>query len=139
MSGNRLSSKKLNGNNTSQGMLQPTWEWTRSHDDRILSLLETGFQSDLTLHLGSEGLKVAVHRIFLQAGSPVLNGKIKASIEDLVIENVDSGIFKIMLKYLYTGKSDVEMGDALHLMQLATEYDIKGWPKSFLHWPVKTG
>lgn len=58
MSGNRPSSKKPNGNNTSQGMMQPTWEFTRTHDDRILSLLETGFQSDLTLQLGSEGTKV---------------------------------------------------------------------------------
>ncbi|XP_035716062.1 kelch-like protein 24 [Folsomia candida] len=115
-----------NGRDTSPRLVESAWDWRVSHDDRILNLLETGFQSDLTLHLGAEGVKVPVHRIFFQASSPVLNGKLKASVEDLVIANVDSRIFKILLKYLYTGTSDVGMGDALQLMQLATEFEING-------------
>lgn len=43
---------------TSPGMLEPIWDWRESHDARISNLLETGFQSDLTLYLGSDGVKV---------------------------------------------------------------------------------
>ncbi|XP_021962058.1 kelch-like protein 11 [Folsomia candida] len=109
------------------GVVQgPKWEWIGSHDQRLKNMLVTGFQSDLTLVLGQEGLKVPVHRIFLQTGSQVLNGKIKESAKELIIDNVDTRIFKMLLQYFYTGKSEVEMIDALELMQLATEYEVSG-------------
>lgn len=34
------------------------WEWSGTHADRMLNLLETGFQSDLILHLQPDGAKV---------------------------------------------------------------------------------
>lgn len=41
------------------GVVQgPKWEWIGSHDQRLKNMLVTGFQSDLTLVLGQEGLKV---------------------------------------------------------------------------------
>ncbi|XP_035713962.1 BTB/POZ domain-containing protein 6-B isoform X1 [Folsomia candida] len=111
------------GNGEVQG---PKWEWITSHDQRLKNLLLSGFQSDLTLVLGQKGLKVPVHRIFLQAGSQVLNSKITKSTEQLIIKNVDTRIFQLLLNYFYTGKSQVEMIDALELMQLATEYEVSG-------------
>lgn len=43
-------------------------------------------------------LQVPVHRIFLQTGSQVLNGKIKESAKELIIDNVDTRIFKMLLQ-----------------------------------------
>ncbi|XP_035715964.1 BTB/POZ domain-containing protein 2-like [Folsomia candida] len=130
MSNTPLKSKNLpsfeNSSSGYGGMLQPLWQWTGSHDDRLLNLLETGFQNDLTVTILPEGLKIPVHRIFLQAGSPILNDKIDVSMEELAIEDVDSHLFKMLLKFLYTGKSDVEICDAIQLMELATVYKING-------------
>ncbi|XP_035715894.1 BTB/POZ domain-containing protein 2-like [Folsomia candida] len=110
----------------SEMLSKPEFDWNGSHYDRELNLFLTGYQSDLILHLGSEGLKIPVHRIFLQAGSPVLNEMLKRTAADLIIkDDVDIRIFRMLLRYLYTGKSDVEMGDALQLMQLATKYQVQ--------------
>ncbi|XP_021966033.2 kelch-like protein 41a isoform X2 [Folsomia candida] len=101
-------------------------DWKGSHYDRVLNLFLTGYQSDLILHLGSEGLKIPVHRIFLLTGSPVLNEMLKKTGADLIIkDDVDIRIFRMLLKYLYTGETDVEMADALHLMQLANKYQVQ--------------
>ncbi|XP_021966440.1 kelch-like protein 41a [Folsomia candida] len=105
---------------------KPKWDWTGSHGDRLGNLLEKGFQSDFILDFRPQERKIPVHRIFLQAGSPVLNGRFKATMEELIIENVDTRVFKMLLKYLYTGKSGVRMGDALPLLQLATQYEVNG-------------
>ncbi|XP_035702418.1 kelch-like protein 24 [Folsomia candida] len=117
---------ETNGDSSVEGLPRRKWEWTGSHDHRLLNLLETGYKSDLILDLRPEGLRLPVHKIFLEAGSPVLDGKIKPETEEIKIENVDTRVFKMLLKYLYTGKSGFGMGDALQLMQLSTEYEVNG-------------
>ncbi|XP_035716622.1 kelch-like protein 20 [Folsomia candida] len=113
--------------NDCQG-LSAKWKWTYRHEDRLRNLLYTGFQSDLVLHLRPAGTKVPVHKIFLQAGSPVLNSRIMSNgtKEELIIENVDTRVFQKFLMFLYTGKSNAKIGSALPLLQLATEYEVNG-------------
>lgn len=43
-------------------------------------------------------MQLPVHKIFLEAGSPVLDGKIKPETEEIKIENVDTRVFKMLLK-----------------------------------------
>lgn len=69
MSNTPLKSKNLpsfeNSSSGYGGMLQPLWQWTGSHDDRLLNLLETGFQNDLTVTILPEGLKVSSNEVGL--------------------------------------------------------------------------
>lgn len=52
---------ETNGDSSVEGLPRRKWEWTGSHDHRLLNLLETGYKSDLILDLRPEGLRVGLN------------------------------------------------------------------------------
>ncbi|XP_035700473.1 BTB/POZ domain-containing protein 2-like isoform X1 [Folsomia candida] len=106
---------------------RPNWDWTAGHGERFVNLLRTGFRHDLTLHVRPEGVKIPVHRIFLQGASSVLDEKINPAMNELIVDNVNSHILKMLVKYLYTGRSDVvEVADVPKLILAAAQFKIHG-------------
>ncbi|KAI9560280.1 hypothetical protein GHT06_014295 [Daphnia sinensis] len=83
--------------------------------------------TDVEIFVGS--VKLEAHRVVLSARSPVLNvllgeidrlGKSSMAVE----ENIDVEVFKVFLKFLYTGRLDVSATNK-QLLQLAESYEVE--------------
>ncbi|OQV15078.1 BTB/POZ domain-containing protein 9 [Hypsibius exemplaris] len=101
-------------------------------DDFNAKLLEGGAYSDLTLHVGGEALKL--HRVILASRCEyfraLLFGSLRESNEsEVTLHETDLTTFKILLKYIYTGKihvSELKFDVLVGLLGLINQY---GFPR----------
>ena len=94
----------------------------------MMSLLEGGAYSDVTISAGEETFKA--HKAILITRSPVFramfeNDMVEAASNCVEIRHMDPKVIKEMLRYMYTGSAPEvdKMADAL--LQAANRYDLK--------------
>lgn len=118
------------------------WTWDREHLTRMTNLLHSGFLSDITLIVGSDGKKIKAHKLFLQAGSPEFHRQLQKmntdSDEDcsLTIENVEYEAFVMFLKVLFL---KMKLDICCYVFSLIFSFctlvklDLKRGPRYFFH------
>jgi len=97
------------------------------HFNVMRRLLDQSFHTDITF-VCRDGARVSAHKCILAAASPVLSKlfetKMKESLEGEVELEVSKDVFVQLLRFLYTGKCEVEGVDPAALFGLAHQYDI---------------
>ncbi|KAG4079583.1 hypothetical protein HA402_014372 [Bradysia odoriphaga] len=116
-----------------------------SLDNALLHLLETGRFSDVQFQVGTEGYCFNCHRSIVGGRSEVLAIAMQNRWTENRVENnlvldktvirlpgTDVGSFKVFLKYLYSDKLDLSLGDEnymdllLKVMSLSHMYQVDG-------------
>ena len=84
--------------------------------------------TDVTLEC--QGKKFEAHKLILAAASPVFKAMFKKGIKEhrdnyVNIKDIDSNVFEVFLRFLYSGKVDKLDGMCLDLFAAADMYDVQ--------------
>ncbi|CAL4986483.1 unnamed protein product [Urochloa decumbens] len=121
--------KQFRAENTTQFVTVPPSDMIQ----HIGSLLSSGTEADVVFLVGEE--TIAAHRLVLGARSPVFMAELLGPMKDkhtnqIQIEDIEPGVFKAMLHYIYTDslpemdKDDVS-AMAQHLLVAADRYGLQ--------------
>ena len=96
--------------------------------NKITKFLTDQALTDVTLEC--EGKKFEAHKLILAAASPVLEAMFKDGTKEhqescVNIEDIDSDVFDVFLRYLYSGEVDQLDEMCLDLFTAADKYDVQ--------------
>ncbi len=98
---------------------------------RMGCLWSSGYGSDLDVVVGLENevLRFKAHSFIFQC-SPVISNAIKKTVTEgerrtIFINTVSSGIFKEILRFLYTGKVKVDDSNIVQLLHASSLFELK--------------
>ena len=86
------------------------------------TLFETGEFSDYVIQC--EGMEFKVHRAILAPKSEVLTNIMTNQPSPLLVRDVDCGTLQVLLRFMYSGKIDVEGINPSKIMKLLTAADL---------------
>ena len=104
----------------------------------LSSLLEDPSTHDVTFKT-SDGGSVSAHRVIVAAGSPVFHAMLygnmqESSQKEIELPNIDSGMLKGLLDFLYAGRVQADsLTKCLLLLQVADYFDIDSMKTICIH------
>ncbi|XP_015117117.1 TD and POZ domain-containing protein 4-like [Diachasma alloeum] len=119
-------------------VLQITWNLADMEDPsnrpnpylEVSDFLMTRSLSDVKIIIGDE--RILAHKLILSAASPVFHAMLTSPMKEgmencVVIEDIDAGIMKTVLKILYTGRDEDldRLEIAWEVLAVAEKYDMK--------------
>lgn len=99
----------------------PDGDYERTLVRDLAGLLQSGLYADITFVLGDTEVKA--HRAILAARG-VNMGAMPRSNQRVVIKDVEPGILKRLLEFLYTGKAPSDPQVAMKLLAVADKYNV---------------
>ena len=96
--------------------------------------------TDVTLEC--QGKELKAHKLILAAASPVFEAMFKEGTKEqlnscVIIEDIDSDIFEVFLRYLYSGEVDQLAEMYLELFAAADKYDVQSLRKTCIQHMAK--
>ncbi|XP_041372675.1 BTB/POZ domain-containing protein 2-like [Gigantopelta aegis] len=104
------------------------WQSRKSLTECIRHCLDNKVFNDVTFRVGREQKHVQAHRLILGIRSGVFEAMFYGPLaeqDDIVIPEVEPGIFEQFLRYLYTDDVTVNCASVMGLMYVSKKYDVK--------------
>ncbi|XP_041347134.1 BTB/POZ domain-containing protein 6-like [Gigantopelta aegis] len=110
---------------TSQ-MSTTDWQSGKEFAETNLYMLEHEIACDVTFRVGAEQTTVRAHKFMLISRSHVFSVMMcgpMAEPGEIEIPDVDAGIFRLFLRFLYTNDNTVKSNSVMHVLYLAKKYN----------------
>lgn len=116
-----------------------SWKLISSPNSVITNLRSLLFSSDLsdfTILITESNLRIPTHRQILASASPyfasVLYGPyVEGSNKELRVSDIDSAIFQSLIRFIYTGETEVSITNIVKLIQSANRFCVTEAIKEF--------
>ncbi|XP_052224502.1 BTB/POZ domain-containing protein 6-like isoform X3 [Dreissena polymorpha] len=106
------------------------WQYSESFAETNLKMLENEALCDVIFAAGNEQKQIKCHKVILASRSPVFYamfcGTLAESKDVIYVPDIESSTLDHLLRYLYSGKVEINAGTVLSLLYTAKKYDIPG-------------
>ncbi|XP_052224013.1 BTB/POZ domain-containing protein 6-like [Dreissena polymorpha] len=104
------------------------WQYSESFADTNFKMFENEDLFDVTLEAGNEKKQIKCHKFILASRSPVFYamfcGTLAESKDVICVPDIEPSTLEHLLRYLYSGKVEINAEIALSLLYAARKYDI---------------
>ncbi|XP_060064922.1 BTB/POZ domain-containing protein 1-like [Ylistrum balloti] len=107
---------------------EPYWQAGKSLSESFDYILTSSLANDVTFIVGQDKERISAHKLVLICRSPVFFAMLMghlADTEEITIPDISSETFKILLRYLYTDKIDLTVGNVVPVCYAANKYLIE--------------
>ncbi|XP_052223641.1 BTB/POZ domain-containing protein 6-like [Dreissena polymorpha] len=106
------------------------WQYSESFAETNLKMLENEELCDVIIAAGNEHKQIKCHKYILASRSPVFYamfcGTLAESNDVIYVPDIDPSTLDNLLRYMYSGKVEINTDTVLSLLYTAKKYDIPG-------------